>query len=63
LQLQLTIYIWLEWILFVAAASPPKTITFDELMAAAKNLTDWTLAHEIAVNTNFCIKHDLPQNR
>ncbi|NXT23301.1 T11L2 protein, partial [Syrrhaptes paradoxus] len=45
------------------ASSPPKVITFDELMAAAKNLTDLTLAHEIAVNANFCIKHeDLPQN-
>ncbi|XP_030334330.1 T-complex protein 11-like protein 2 isoform X4 [Strigops habroptila] len=38
-------------------------ITFDELMAAARNLTNLTLAHEIAVNANFCIKHeDLPQN-
>ncbi|KGL93730.1 T-complex protein 11-like 2, partial [Charadrius vociferus] len=46
-----------------ASASPPKVITFDELMAAAKNLTDLTLAHEIAVNANFCIKHeDFPQN-
>ncbi|XP_076195294.1 T-complex protein 11-like protein 2 isoform X1 [Aptenodytes patagonicus] len=46
-----------------ASASPPKIITFDELMAAARNLTDLTLAHEIAVNANFCIKHeDFPQN-
>ncbi|XP_064011474.1 T-complex protein 11-like protein 2 isoform X2 [Pogoniulus pusillus] len=45
------------------ASSPPKVITFDELMAAARNLTDLTLAHEIAVNANFCIKHeDFPQN-
>ncbi|NWS75885.1 T11L2 protein, partial [Crotophaga sulcirostris] len=45
------------------ASSPPKTITFDELMAAAKNLSNLTLAHEIAVNANFCIKQeDLPQN-
>ncbi|XP_054243013.1 T-complex protein 11-like protein 2 isoform X2 [Indicator indicator] len=46
-----------------ASASPPKVITFDELMAAARNLSDLTLAHEIAVNANFCIKHeDFPQN-
>ncbi|XP_008634605.1 PREDICTED: T-complex protein 11-like protein 2 isoform X1 [Corvus brachyrhynchos] len=46
-----------------ASASPPKAITFDELMAATRNLSNWTLAHEIAVNANFCIKHeDYPQN-
>ncbi|KAM7127536.1 T-complex protein 11-like protein 2 isoform 1-T4 [Ciconia maguari] len=46
-----------------ASASPPKIITFDELMAAARNLTDLTLAHEIAVNANFCIKdEDFPRN-
>ncbi|XP_062348101.1 T-complex protein 11-like protein 2 isoform X5 [Cinclus cinclus] len=46
-----------------ASASPPKVITFDELMAATRNLSNWTLAHEIAVNANFCIKHeDYPQN-
>ncbi|XP_062445164.1 T-complex protein 11-like protein 2 isoform X3 [Rhea pennata] len=45
------------------ASSPPKVVTFDELMAAARNLTNLTLAHEIAVNANFCIKHqDPPQN-
>ncbi|XP_058660457.1 T-complex protein 11-like protein 2 isoform X4 [Ammospiza caudacuta] len=46
-----------------ASASPPKVITFDELMAATRNLSNWTLAHEIAVNANFCIKQeDYPQN-
>ncbi|XP_074864071.1 T-complex protein 11-like protein 2 isoform X3 [Carettochelys insculpta] len=46
-----------------ASASPPKTVTFDELMAAARNLSDLTLAHEIAVNENFHMEHvDLPQN-
>ncbi|XP_052524567.1 T-complex protein 11-like protein 2 isoform X2 [Tympanuchus pallidicinctus] len=45
------------------ASSPPKMVTFDELMAAARNLSNLTLAHEIAVNANFCIKHeDYPQN-
>ncbi|XP_058660461.1 T-complex protein 11-like protein 2 isoform X8 [Ammospiza caudacuta] len=44
-------------------SSPPKVITFDELMAATRNLSNWTLAHEIAVNANFCIKQeDYPQN-
>ncbi|KAM9388450.1 T-complex protein 11-like protein 2 isoform 2-T2 [Phaethornis superciliosus] len=46
-----------------ASASPPKMITFDELMAAARNLSNLTLVHEIAVNANFCIKNeDFPQN-
>ncbi|XP_025060682.1 T-complex protein 11-like protein 2 isoform X2 [Alligator sinensis] len=46
-----------------ASTSPPKVVTFDELMAAARNLSNLTLAHEIAVNENFCMKHvDLPQN-
>ncbi|KAM6306860.1 LOW QUALITY PROTEIN: T-complex protein 11-like protein 2 [Podargus strigoides] len=46
-----------------ASASPPKIVTFDELMAAAINLSNLTLAHEIAVNANFCIKHeDFPLN-
>ncbi|XP_072208602.1 T-complex protein 11-like protein 2 isoform X2 [Excalfactoria chinensis] len=45
------------------ASSPPKMVTFDELMAAARNLSNLTLAHEIAVNANFCIKReDHPQN-
>uniref|UniRef100_A0A8C3R9P5 T-complex 11 like 2 n=1 Tax=Cyanoderma ruficeps TaxID=181631 RepID=A0A8C3R9P5_9PASS len=45
------------------ASSPPKVTTFDELMAATRNLSNWTLAHEIAVNASFCIKHeDYPQN-
>ncbi|NXO01653.1 T11L2 protein, partial [Rhinopomastus cyanomelas] len=38
--------------------SPPKVITFDELMEAARNLSNLTLAHEIAVNKNFCLKHE-----
>lgn len=46
-----------------ASTSPPKTVTFDELMAAARNLSNLTLAHEIAVNENFHMEHvDLPQN-
>nr|XP_006138052.1 T-complex protein 11-like protein 2 [Pelodiscus sinensis]XP_006138053.1 T-complex protein 11-like protein 2 [Pelodiscus sinensis]XP_014436550.1 T-complex protein 11-like protein 2 [Pelodiscus sinensis]XP_025034693.1 T-complex protein 11-like protein 2 [Pelodiscus sinensis] len=46
-----------------ASTSPPKTVTFDELMAAARNLSNLTLAHEIAVNENFHMEHvDLPRN-
>ncbi|KAJ7329050.1 hypothetical protein JRQ81_015224 [Phrynocephalus forsythii] len=43
-----------------ASTSPPKVVTFDEMMAAARNLSNLTLAHEIAVNENFhleCIEH------
>jgi hypothetical protein len=41
-----------------ASTSPPRVVTFDEVMAAAR-----TLAHEIAVNENFQLKQDaLPEN-
>ncbi|CAI5786148.1 Uncharacterized protein PODLI_1B035660 [Podarcis lilfordi] len=36
-----------------ASTSPPKVVTFDEMMAAARNLSNLTLAHEIAVNESF----------
>ncbi|KAL8222020.1 UNVERIFIED_CONTAM: hypothetical protein K2H54_074803 [Gekko kuhli] len=46
-----------------ASTSPPKVVTFDEMMAAARNLSDLTLAHEIAVNENFHLQRiDHPQN-
>ncbi|KAM6304621.1 T-complex protein 11-like protein 2 isoform 3-T8 [Podargus strigoides] len=45
------------------ASSPPKIVTLQELTATARNFTNLTLAHEIAVNANFGIKHeDLPLN-
>ncbi|XP_045682327.1 T-complex protein 11-like protein 2 [Phyllostomus hastatus] len=45
------------------ASSPPRVVTLDEVMATAKNLVNLTLAHEIAVNENFQVKHaDLPEN-
>uniref|UniRef100_A0A7N5KIN2 T-complex 11 like 2 n=1 Tax=Ailuropoda melanoleuca TaxID=9646 RepID=A0A7N5KIN2_AILME len=45
------------------ATSPPRVVTFDEVMAAARNLSNMTLAHEIAVNENFQLKQDaLPEN-
>lgn len=49
---------------FISATSPPRVVTFDEVMAAARNLSNMTLAHEIAVNENFQLKQDaLPENR
>lgn len=46
-----------------ASTSPPGGVTFDDVMAAAKNLSDMTLAHEIAVNENFQLKQNaLPEN-
>ncbi|KAJ6658975.1 hypothetical protein lerEdw1_019612 [Lerista edwardsae] len=46
-----------------ASTSPPKVVTFDEMMAAARNLSNLSLAHEIAVNENFCLERiEHPQN-
>lgn len=48
----------------IPATSPPKMVTFDEMMAAARNLSNLTLAHEIAVNENFHLERiEHPQNR
>ncbi|MBN3303676.1 T11L2 protein, partial [Amia calva] len=45
------------------ASSPPKMITFDELMASARDLSNLSLAHEIIVNGQFQVEQpDLPQN-
>ncbi|XP_076775892.1 T-complex protein 11-like protein 2 isoform X2 [Arvicanthis niloticus] len=46
-----------------ASTSPPRGVMFDDMMAAAKKLSDMTLAHEIAVNENFQLKQNaLPEN-
>ncbi|KAM6437786.1 T-complex protein 11-like protein 2 [Liasis olivaceus] len=46
-----------------ASTSPPKMVTFDEMMAAARNMSNLTLAHEIAVNENFHLERiEHPQN-
>ncbi|XP_030881502.1 T-complex protein 11-like protein 2 [Leptonychotes weddellii] len=46
-----------------ASTSPPRVVTFDEVMAAARNLSNMTLAHEIAINENFQLKQDaFPEN-
>ena len=38
---------------FLLSASPPKFVSFDQLMTAANGVTNMTLAHEIAVNSDF----------
>ncbi|XP_030070923.1 T-complex protein 11-like protein 2 isoform X2 [Microcaecilia unicolor] len=44
------------------ASSPPKSVTFDELMAAANDLSNMILAHEIVVNEKFHLEQiDLPE--
>ncbi|ESO89190.1 hypothetical protein LOTGIDRAFT_106210, partial [Lottia gigantea] len=40
----------------VILASPPKFITFEQLMAAANGVKNMTLAHEIVVDNNFEIE-------
>ncbi|KAM3587545.1 uncharacterized protein V6R79_008753 [Siganus canaliculatus] len=42
------------------SSSPPKTLTLDEVMEAAKDLINLRLAHEIAVNPTFHVS--LPQD-
>ncbi|XP_054974488.1 T-complex protein 11-like protein 2 [Sorex araneus] len=45
------------------SSSPPRVLAYDEVMAAARNLLDLTLAHEIAVNENFEVKQTpVPEN-
>ncbi|KAG9345686.1 hypothetical protein JZ751_008830 [Albula glossodonta] len=47
----------------MTSTSPPKTITLDEVMASARDLSNLRLAHEIVVNPNFNLEQpDLPQN-
>uniref|UniRef100_A0A672N081 T-complex protein 11-like protein 2 n=1 Tax=Sinocyclocheilus grahami TaxID=75366 RepID=A0A672N081_SINGR len=47
----------------VSSGSPPKTLTLDEVMASARDLSNLSLAHEIVVNRNFHLEPpDLPQN-
>ncbi|KTG40892.1 hypothetical protein cypCar_00001064 [Cyprinus carpio] len=45
------------------SCSPPKTLTLDEVMTSARDLSNLSLAHEIIVNRNFQLEPpDLPQN-
>ncbi|KAL3884124.1 hypothetical protein ACJMK2_030346 [Sinanodonta woodiana] len=48
---------------FMATASPPKFVSFEDLMTAANGLKNMTLAHEIAVDNNFKLeKLEIPVN-
>lgn len=50
--------------LFIPAASPPKMVSFDDLIETANGLSKLTLAHEIVMNSNFQMKSiDLPPQR
>ncbi|XP_076152804.1 T-complex protein 11-like protein 2 [Alosa pseudoharengus] len=45
------------------SSSPPKTITLDEVMTSARDLSNLKLAHEIIVNRNFRVEpSELPEN-
>ncbi|XP_034529964.1 T-complex protein 11-like protein 2 isoform X1 [Notolabrus celidotus] len=45
------------------SSSPPKTLTLDEVMESAKDLSNLSLAHEITVNPNFRLElNSLPQD-
>lgn len=46
------------------AASPPKTLTLDEVMESARDLSNLSIAHEITVNPDFRVEpNSLPQDR
>ncbi|KAA8580236.1 hypothetical protein FQN60_005771 [Etheostoma spectabile] len=45
------------------SSSPPKTLTLDVVMDSARDLSNLSLAHEIIVNSNFCLEpKSLPQD-
>ncbi|XP_046878681.1 T-complex protein 11-like protein 2 isoform X2 [Hypomesus transpacificus] len=45
------------------SSSPPKTITLDEVMTTARDLSNLNLAHEIIVNHSFQVEQpNLPEN-
>ncbi|XP_042367722.1 T-complex protein 11-like protein 2 [Plectropomus leopardus] len=44
------------------SSSPPKTLTLDEVMESARDMSNLSIAHEIIVNRNFHLEPDtLPQ--
>ncbi|KAK3798020.1 hypothetical protein RRG08_034581 [Elysia crispata] len=50
-------------LLNMVGASPPKFVTFEQLMSAADDMKNMTLAHEIAVNNDFELpKEQAPQS-
>ncbi|EAT47425.1 AAEL001446-PA, partial [Aedes aegypti] len=45
------------------SASPPKILTLDEVQDAVKNIENMTLAHEIAINSDFKLQpYEPPEN-
>ncbi|XP_013395437.1 T-complex protein 11-like protein 1 [Lingula anatina] len=46
---------------FMVAASPPRFISFDQLMTAANGIANMSLAHEIAVDSNFKLEKLEPE--
>ncbi|XP_037616658.1 T-complex protein 11-like protein 2 [Sebastes umbrosus] len=45
------------------SSSPPKTLTLDEVMKSARDLSNLSIAHEIVVNRNFHLEpNSLPQD-
>eukprot|EP00105_Crassostrea_gigas_P005043 XP_011418490.1 PREDICTED: T-complex protein 11-like protein 1 [Crassostrea gigas] len=45
---------------FMVAASPPKFLSFEQLMEAASGVKNMALAHEIAVNSDFKLESFQP---
>lgn len=55
-------FLWLH--VLVLAASPPKTLTLDEVMESARDLSNLSIAHEITVNPDFRVEpSSVPQGR
>lgn len=49
---------------FALPASPPKTLSLDEVMDSARDLSNLSFAHEIIVNRDFHLEpNSLPQDR
>uniref|UniRef100_A0A4W5QH66 T-complex 11, testis-specific-like 2 n=1 Tax=Hucho hucho TaxID=62062 RepID=A0A4W5QH66_9TELE len=60
---QLFLFLFSFFLCPLFTASPPKTITLDDVMSSARDLSNLTLAHEIIVNRDFHVEQPhLPQN-
>lgn len=57
LPLKLIFFLLHLWFL---AASPPKTLTLDEVMESARDLSNLSIAHEITVNPDFRVEQSSP---
>lgn len=53
-------YYYQLWLLMNILASPPKFLSFEQLMEAASGVKNMALAHEIAVNTDFKLESFQP---